>query len=210
MTECYRTIKAPVTGEITEKKSRFIASITPLSDAESARSFVESTKKTFHDARHNCYAYILGVDGSEVKYSDDGEPQGTAGRPMLEVLRGNELTNICAVVTRYFGGVLLGTGGLSRAYSGALSEALKDADIITMNLMDILSCRVDYTLTGKLMHIFEKRGITIKDTDYSNSVKYKIALPPGSTDPLIRDITELSGGSAVIEKCRREYTAGRG
>lgn len=206
MTESYKTITSPAEGEIIEKKSRFIARIAPVADPEEARAFIESVKKLHHDARHNCYAYILGDEGSELKYSDDGEPQGTAGRPMLEVLKGRELTFICAVVTRYFGGILLGTGGLSRAYSDALSAALDNADITTMSLSDIVRVKADYTLTGKLMHLCEKREVSIRSTEYTERVEYLLAIPPSITDSVLKDITELSGATAAFEKCGCEYS----
>ena len=124
MTESSRIVYRGGTGEITEKKSRFIADIRPVSTEEEALAFIEEIRKKYWDARHHCYAYILGERGQQSRCSDDGEPSQTAGRPMLDVLTGEGLTDVCAVVTRYFGGTLLGTGGLVRAYSGAVKEGL--------------------------------------------------------------------------------------
>ena len=124
MTESYRIVYTGGSGEIVEKKSRFIADIRPVSTEEEALAFIEEIRKKYWDARHHCYAYILGERGQYSRCSDDGEPSQTAGRPMLDVLAGEELTDVCAVVTRYFGGTLLGTGGLVRAYSGAVKEGI--------------------------------------------------------------------------------------
>ena len=130
MTE-YKTVKEEASGEITEKKSRFIATIRPVSTEEEALAFIAEMKKKYWDARHNCSAYIVGTDKPLERCSDDGEPSRTAGMPMLEVLKGNGLSNVCAVVTRYFGGILLGTGGLVRAYQAATAEGVKNSTVIS-------------------------------------------------------------------------------
>ena len=129
MAENYKIIYKEGTGELVEKKSRFIAQIRPVKSEEEALAFVEETRKKYWDARHNCYAYIIKGEGATptARCSDDGEPSQTAGKPMLDVLMGEELIDVCAVVTRYFGGTLLGTGGLVRAYSGAVKEGLANA-----------------------------------------------------------------------------------
>ena len=127
----YRTIYRGGEDEIVEKKSRFIATVVPVNTEEEALEFVEKTRKKYWDARHNCFAYIIGERGQLQRCSDDGEPNGTAGKPMLDVLLGNELRNVAVVVTRYFGGTLLGTGGLVRAYSGAVKAGLDASMVIT-------------------------------------------------------------------------------
>ena len=137
-------------GEITEKKSRFIATICPVHSEEEALAFIEKTKKKYWDARHNCYAYILGETQSCMRSSDDGEPQGTAGHPMLDVLCGQQLYDVAVVVTRYFGGVLLGTGGLVRAYSQAVQEGLLHCEIIEKKKGIPVEIVTDYTGLGKL------------------------------------------------------------
>ena len=134
MTESYRTLYLPGEGELVEKKSRFIATTALAESEEEALCFIESMKKKYWNATHNCWAYITGPDNGVMRCSDDGEPQGTAGRPMLDVLLGEKLFNICVVVTRYFGGTLLGTGGLVRAYSKAVQEGLGGSRLICLCL----------------------------------------------------------------------------
>ena len=135
--EQYRMLSKGAQAELVEKKSRFIATIRPVSSEEEAVAFIEEMKKKYYDARHNCSAFVIGSKGELTRSSDDGEPSGTAGRPMLEVLTGSGIRNIAAVVTRYFGGVLLGTGGLVRAYSGAVKMALEQCETITRRYLII-------------------------------------------------------------------------
>ena len=130
MLEKYKVVYKGGQDEIIEKKSRFIATVAPVESEEEALAFIEAMKKKYWDARHNCFAYVIGERGQLARCSDDGEPGGTAGKPMLDVLMGEELIDVCAVVTRYFGGTLLGTGGLVRAYSGAVKEGLANAQIL--------------------------------------------------------------------------------
>ena len=146
----YRTIYRGGEDEIVEKKSRFIATVVPVNTEEEALEFVEKTRKKYWDARHNCFAYIIGERGQLQRCSDDGEPNGTAGKPMLDVLLGNELRNVAVVVTRYFGGTLLGTGGLVRAYSGAVKAGLDASVVITKILGVKLHIETDYTTFGKI------------------------------------------------------------
>lgn len=133
MVESYKILYKGGTGELVEKKSRFLADLRPVSSEEEALAFIEEIRKKYWDARHHCFAYIIGDRGQNARCSDDGEPSQTAGKPMMDVLAGEELHDVCAVVTRYFGGTLLGTGGLVRAYSGALKEGLKNCVILEKN-----------------------------------------------------------------------------
>ena len=144
-------------GELTEKKSRFIATTRPVESEEEAVAFIDEMKKKYWDARHNCSAYVIGERGQVQRCSDDGEPAQTAGRPMLDVLLGAEVKNICVVVTRYFGGTLLGTGGLVRAYSGAVQEALKNSVIVEKCPGAELKIHTDYNGIGKIQYITGKR-----------------------------------------------------
>ena len=146
---CYRGGE----GEIVEKKSRFIANIRPVETEEEAVAFIEETRKRYWDARHNCYAYICGEGGRMMKCSDDGEPSQTAGRPMLDVLLGEGICGVCAVVTRYFGGTLLGTGGLVRAYSQAVKEGLKACVILEKRPGRRVKITSDYGAVGKLQYL---------------------------------------------------------
>ena len=170
----YRTIYRGGEDEIVEKKSRFIATVVPVNTEEEALEFVEKTRKKYWDARHNCFAYIIGERGQLQRCSDDGEPNGTAGKPMLDVLLGNELRNVAVVVTRYFGGTLLGTGGLVRAYSGAVKAGLDASVVITKILGVKLHIETDYTTFGKIQYILAQRELKILDTVYTDKVMHAI------------------------------------
>lgn len=188
-------IKNTAVGEIVEKKSRFIATITPVKSEEEALAFVASMKKKYYDARHNCHAYIIG-DIS--RSSDDGEPAHTAGRPMLDVLNAEGLDGICAVVTRYFGGILLGTGGLVRAYQGALRAALSAAEYysLTERLSYHIDC--DYTAQGKIAFYAESRGCIIENTVWSDRVVFDIFIDPSEKAEFEAAIQTMTGGKAGI------------
>lgn len=151
MVEHYKIIYEGGEGELVEKKSRFIAQIAPVKTEEEALAFVEEIRRQHWNARHHCYAYIIGERGQTARCSDDGEPSQTAGKPMMDVLEGEELHDVCAVVTRYFGGTLLGTGGLVRAYSGALKEGLKNCVAVEKRLGVQMEAEADYNLS--LIHI---------------------------------------------------------
>ncbi len=186
-------------GEIVEKKSRFIASLKPVSSEEEALAFIDRVRKKYYDARHNCFAYLLR-EGGIARSSDDGEPSGTAGRPMLEALRGAGLTNVAAVVTRYFGGTLLGTGGLVRAYTQAVQQALAGSEIVAMGLGMRYKVTVDYGMTGKLQHLFAGRQIIMEDTVYTDKVEFHILVPGEAEEGIRREIMELTGAKAAVEK----------
>ena len=170
MTERYRFAWRGGTGELTEKKSRFIATLAPVRSEEEALDFIEQTKKQYWDARHNCTAFTVGSRHQLTRCSDDGEPAGTAGRPMLEVLLGEDIHDVCVVVTRYFGGTLLGTGGLVRAYSGAVREALKASVILERQRGVRLSIHTDYGGAGKIQYLIGQNHIPILDSSYTDSV----------------------------------------
>lgn len=203
--ESYRIITEEAYGEIVEKKSRFIAALAPASSEEDALAFIEAVRKKHYDARHNCYAFIIGKRAELERCSDDGEPSGTAGRPMLEVLRGAGLTNTVAVVTRYFGGTLLGTGGLARAYTQAMQEAVDACSIVTMRYGVRYAVTADYTLTGKLQHLFLSRGISIEDTVYTDKVAFHILVPAAAEESLKKDMIELAAAKVQIEKQESTY-----
>lgn len=191
-------------GEIEEKKSRFIAHIEPATSEEEAVAFINSMKKQYFDARHNCYAFVIGDNSELTRCSDDGEPSGTAGRPMLEVLTGEGITNVVAVVTRYFGGTLLGTGGLVRAYQGAMKEGLNNTVIIEKHPGIILLITCDYTDVGKLQYTFASKGIRILNSEYGADVTFKIVIDLLELEAIKKDLTEITSGKAVItesDKC---------
>ena len=168
----YKTVYQGGEGEITEKKSRFIATVRPVKTEEEALAFLEEMKKKYWDARHNCYVYSVGKNREYTRCSDDGEPSGTAGRPMLDVILGEDIYDVAVVVTRYFGGVLLGTGGLVRAYSKAVQEGLRNSTVIEKKYGYSLSVTTDYTGIGKLQYIAGERGLPILDSEYTDKVVY--------------------------------------
>lgn len=190
--------------ELEEKKSRFIAHIEPVTTEDEAANFIQMMKKQYYDARHNCYAFVIGDNSEIVRSSDDGEPSGTAGRPILEVLTGEGITNAVCVVTRYFGGTLLGTGGLVRAYQGATKGALNNSVILNKKegIKFTISC--DYTDVGKLQYHFSTKGIRIISSDYGASVSFNIVVESDSFETIKKDLTELTSGKVIIdniEKC---------
>lgn len=185
-------------GEIVEKKSRFIGQIKPVSSEEEAYAFVEQIKKKHYDARHNCFAFSIGEEMPLLRFSDDGEPQGTAGKPILEVINGSGIHNICIVVTRYFGGTLLGTGGLVRAYTDASKEALKNCETKLMQRLIPVDIKSNYTDMGKIQYILNTAKINIISTDFAEDVLIKAQLPVDVSNKIQVDITEATGARATI------------
>ncbi len=203
----YRTIYEGGEGEITEKKSRFIAAVRPAETEEEAIAFIDSVRKAYWDARHHCYAYIIGQRSDLKRMSDDGEPGGTAGKPMLDILQGEGLTNLVAVVTRYFGGTLLGTGGLARAYSSAVRAGLDSSIIITKIPGFKLQATIDYTDLGKIQHLLLSQGIKILDSVYTDKVMLEILTPEKETDDVMAALTEATSGKAELRKASVCYFA---
>lgn len=186
-------------GELVEKKSRFIATTRPVKTEEEAMAFVEEIRKRYWDARHNCYAYVIGERGQLSRCSDDGEPAQTAGRSMLDVLLGEEIRDICVVVTRYFGGTLLGTGGLVRAYSGAVREGLKNSQVVEKIPGRRLRIQTDYNGIGKIQYIAGQMGLTILDTEYTDRVTVTLMVPEEERGRFEAQVTERTNGRAVLE-----------
>lgn len=196
--EDYKIVYSGGTGEITEKKSRFIANVFPVENEEEAAVIIEETKKKYWDARHNCYAYIIGVNPGISKCSDDGEPSGTAGRPILEVLSGAGVCNVLLIVTRYFGGTLLGTGGLVRAYSAAAKAGLAGSRIITKEAGKRIIIGTDYNGIGKIQYITSQMGLAVIDTRYTDRAEIQLAVSSGNTGSFIKKVTEATSGQADI------------
>lgn len=186
-------------GEITEKKSRFIATVRPVESEEEAVSFINETKKKYWDARHNCSAFVIGKRQELTRCSDDGEPAGTAGRPMLDVLLKENIHNAAVVVTRYFGGVLLGTGGLVRAYQQATKAGLSASEIIEKKDGAVLFIRTDYTGIGRLQYLFAQEKITVMDTAYEADVLVKAVIPENDKKRIEKTIIEQTNGTAKLE-----------
>lgn len=187
-------------GIIIEKKSRFIATICPVETVEEAEAFIEKTKKKYWDARHNCHAFTVGTDMPLSRCSDDGEPSGTAGKPMLEVLLGRELHNTAVVVTRYFGGTLLGTGGLVRAYTQAVQEGLKNCQLVEKCAGRLFELDIDYTDLGKVQYQLAELQIHIKETTYGEKVQMEILIPNEKIDQIKKKLTEATFGKIGIKQ----------
>lgn len=205
MTESYRIVYKGGTGELVEKKSRFIAEVRPVSTEEEALAFIEEVRKKFWDARHHCYAYRIGDRGQTARCSDDGEPSQTAGKPMMDILTGEGLNDVCAVVTRYFGGTLLGTGGLVRAYSGALKEGLSQCTVLEKKLAVSLRVTSDYTGVGKIQYLAAQEGIDTLDTEYTENVVFTFLVPVAEEGRFISKLTEGTNGKAEIVREKELY-----
>lgn len=186
-------------GEITEKKSRFIATVRPVQSEEEATAFISEMKKKYWDAKHNCSAFVIGERQELTRCSDDGEPAQTAGRPMLDVLLREGITDVAVVVTRYFGGVLLGTGGLVRAYQAATQAGLAASQIIEKKQGSRLIIHTDYTGLGKLQYLFGQQSTAILNTTYEADVTLTILVPAEQKESLPKEITELTNGSVQME-----------
>ena len=194
----YKTIKSAANDEFTEKKSRFIGYISPVCNEEEAIGFVNSIKKLHPSARHNVYAYTVR-NGNITRYSDDGEPQGTGGIPILEVIKGNELCDCCIVVTRYFGGILLGTGGLSRAYSLGAQLAIKAGGIVKMQPCTVCVCNIEYHQYGLLQNVLSAHSATVTDTEFNDNVNMEFYIASEMLNTLIADITEKTSGTVKTD-----------
>ena len=192
-------------AELVEKKSRFIATVRPVSSEEEAIAFIDEMKKKYYDARHNCSAFIIGSNAQMTRSSDDGEPSGTAGKPMLEVLLGSGIRNIAAVVTRYFGGTLLGTGGLVRAYSGVLKEALESCETARQHVGVKCKIKTDYNAVGKIQYLIAGKEIQTEDTVYAENVEMTVIAPIEEYDRLCKEIVEATSARAEIEEIERLY-----
>ena len=195
-------------GEVVEKKSRFIGQVIPIESEEEALEKIESLKKEYWDARHNCYAFVVGANNEVQRFSDDGEPQGTAGKPILEVLLNKNVHNTLILVTRYFGGTLLGTGGLIRAYGQAAIEGLKDAEIMKVSDGVSFELSVDYESIGKIKYNMVQFGVGDAEEDYGEGVALKIQMKKDDFDAFKTSVIDATSGKAefsdVIECEYRE------
>lgn len=192
-------------AELIEKKSRFIATVRPVSTQEEAVAFIEEMKKKYYDARHNCSAFVIGSKAQITRSNDDGEPSGTAGRPMLEVLLGSEIRNVAAVVTRYFGGTLLGTGGLVRAYSGVLKEALAQCETQRQHFGVKMRIKTDYNSVGKIQYLLAAKKIDILDSVYAADVELMVMVPMEEYGSLCKELVEATSAKAKLEEIERLY-----
>ena len=199
-------IKEGGQGEIVEKKSRFIATVLPIDTEEEALQYIEKIKKKYWDARHNCFAFVIGSNNEIQRFSDDGEPQGTAGKPILETLLNENLHNTLIVVTRYFGGTLLGTGGLVRAYVQSSKEGIRNSVIQKVCEGISFKLTVDYNSIGKIKYIMGQMGITDTHEEYGQNVVLSILMKKDEYNEFNTKVTDATGGKAVFEDEEdREY-----
>lgn len=205
MLTAYESIEK-LTKQNTEiKKSLFIAQIAPVNSEKEAQDFILSVKKDMRDATHNCSAYRIGIKQIAERSSDDGEPQGTAGHPMLHVLQTNNLTNVVATVTRYFGGIKLGAGGLTRAYSSSLANALNDSKIIRFTPHQKIIFTVNYTFVGAFENYIKDTDIIVTDRLFTDKVKISMLCLTENSDKHIEFFTNMTSGTAIIETPNEEY-----
>ena len=202
----FRVPFAPAESEFVEKRSRFISHIWPVESEEQAQQYIKEMKARYYDARHNCWCYRIGH--AIARYSDDGEPQGTAGQPMLKVLEREEVTNACCVVTRYFGGILLGAGGLTRAYSKGAKDALIASGIAVMGAWARVKVPCTYPLFQRVKLEIESANGVVDDVQYGADVVLAVSLPAEQTEGLQHRLTELSAGGIVVEVLSEEYRPG--
>ena len=201
--ENYITIIGESVSEYTEKRSRFIATARHCDTEEEALAFIEEMRSKYWDARHNVFAYSVG---NTARFSDDGEPHGTAGKPMLEVINGEELKNLAVVVTRYFGGILLGTGGLVRAYSKSTKDALSLASKAQMIPCTVFETACEYSDHAKLMKLLENSGAEINDTVFGADVKVTYSLKSEDTEPFCLSLTETFSARLKAEKIEEKIS----
>ena len=202
----FRVPYEPAESEFAEKRSRFIGHIWPVETEEEAQAHIKAMKSQYYDARHNCWCYLIG--DNIVRYSDDGEPQGTAGQPMLKVFQRENVTNVCCVVTRYFGGILLGTGGLTRAYSRSAKETLSAAGAATMGLWRQVRLHCPYPLLERVKLEIGTWGGLIDNTEYGADVTVTASMPEDGAEQLQDRLTELSAGGIILQVLGENYRPG--
>ena len=207
MSESYFVPCAEAESEFTEKRSRFIGRVQRVETEAEARAYIEAIRKRHYDARHNCWCYVLH-EGGVVRYGDDGEPQGTAGQPMLNVFQREGVENVVCVVTRYFGGVLLGAGGLTRAYAKSAKDALDAAGKARMTLWARLCVGVPYPLYERLTRLIDAHGGVAEESEYGAEVRVSLRLPQERTAAFAAALTELSGGAVTPEPLGEVFLPG--
>lgn len=189
--DLYKTIAVPSKGLFKDKGSKFIAFAYPVSNENEVKKYVESLKKEYFDARHHCYAYAIGLNRQQYRTFDDGEPSGTAGKPIYNQILSANLTNILVVVVRYFGGTLLGTSGLINAYKSATSDAIHNAKTIEKTDNEMLKLSFDYLLLNDILHILRVDGISIKKQDFDNICKMEIEVRKSMIDVVVARLEKL-------------------
>lgn len=205
--DSYITVREEASDEVVIMKSRFIGYAAPCETEEDALAFLRRIKEKHRDARHHCYAYIIGLNAGVMRYSDDGEPGGTAGLPMMDVLKNAGAVNCCVVVVRYFGGVLLGTGGLVRAYTLGCKIALEAAGLVRMELSDVLRCRISYPLWNSVQYAVQKLPVQLGDTVYAEDVAFVLIVRKKDSEATVLQLRNLSDGKMTCEPVSEEYKA---
>lgn len=193
----YKSVKGEFVCELVEKRSKFVASLGPVSSQNEVGSFLAKVRKTHYGAKHNAYAYVL-FSGQE-KFFDDGEPSGTAGQPVLEVLKKNSFLDVICVVSRYFGGILLGRGGLTRAYSGAAKKAVEQAGVVRMFMCDYCKVTCDYSVLDNVLSVFRKSGVFLENKVFNQLVSLYVFSKEQNTSDLKKDLEYVSCGKIKIE-----------
>lgn len=201
----YKTVQSEARAEIEEKKSRFIATVKPVTTEEEAVEFINSLKSQYWDASHNVYAYIIGGEGTAQRYSDDGEPSGTAGIPVLEVIRHMGVQDVVVVVTRYFGGTLLGAAGLVRTYGKAAAAGLEAAKVIKRQLCAEVKIIIEYTLFGKVQNYIIQEGYPIKNTVYEQDVEMTVYVGVDRVESFMEAMTEATNARCIMEVEDKSY-----
>lgn len=204
----YLTVAGPGLAEIEVKRSRFLCRVEPATTEDEARAVVEEERRRRWDARHHCSAFVLGPAAEVQRSNDDGEPSGTAGAPMLDVLRGRHVSDVVAVVTRYFGGVLLGAGGLVRAYSDSVRAGLDEAGVRRRRLLDRYHVDVPHADAGRLEHALRAHEVVVLGVDYGSVARLHLAVPAGDAERLPRLLSELSGGELHPEPAGSDWVDG--
>ena len=200
----YKTVASPAVGSIVIEKSEFIAKIAPVTSSEEAAAFIDSVRAEHRKARHNCYAYTLR-DGFETRFSDDGEPQGTAGAPILDVIQKSGLTDVCIVVTRYFGGILLGKGGLTRAYSSSAAKAVAEAQLKIMCDARDVSLTMDYTFYDRVLRLLPEFEIKTLAQDFADAVSLKLLIKEEYCEKFREKLIDISNGQLTPEFSETYY-----
>lgn len=202
--DIYKTVQEESETLLIEKKSKFYSHVKPVSSENEALEYLAKMRSQYADATHNVYAYVID-ENNICRYSDDGEPGGTAGMPVLDMIRGSGLVDVIVVITRYFGGTLLGTGGLVRAYGASARQGLSASGIVTKMMCNIVSVKTNYDLVGKLQYFFANGGYIIRDTVYENDVTFFAAIPVNDTEKFMRELTELTNGRAETAVAAQQY-----
>ena len=205
MENAYTTVFLGAEGCYEEKKSRFLSYVFEVKDEQEIEAHLSSVRKMHYSASHHCYAYVLGKDGAVSKCSDDGEPQKTAGYPILSVIQGQGLVNTLIIVVRYFGGTLLGTGGLVRAYTNAAKDGIEKAVLIRKAPADLFQITCDYNAVGKLQYYFAAQGFKPLSSDYGADVRIRIPIEKSVTEAFTEKVTDLTQGKVKIEKVQEVW-----